>query len=276
MNALTKFTSLLALSVVLLPAVSLANDDEKPIGEAAERHLSLDGPQTKWVQDPDRVDTELGDSIELRETLVDALETIKLSNLVPPVHFQTGVADIPDTTVASLADILERMQDRLNVRLHLVGHADNRPLSPRLIEIYGDNAGLSQERAGQVAEHFQTALALPPEAISYEWAGDTKPVGSNLTEEGRALNRRVEVEVWYDEIAEQVALEEILIPHEIQQVKARASATCRACRTTFTPESPFFVCETCGSMEVDVEGGRDLLIRSVELNVPGDRPPYVF
>lgn len=56
----------------------------------------------------------------------------------------------------------------------------------------------------------------------------------------------------------------------------RASATCRACRTTFTPDSPFFVCETCGSMEIDVEGGRDLLIRSVELNVPGDRPPYVF
>ena len=228
MNALTKFTSLLALSVVLMPSVSVANDDETPIGEAAERHLSLDGPQTKWVQDPDRVDTELGDSIELRETLVDALETIKLSNLVPPVHFQTGVADIPDTTVASLADILERMQDRLNVRLHLVGHADNRPLSPRLIEIYGDNAGLSQERAGQVAEHFQTALALPPEAISYEWAGDTKPVGSNLTEAGRALNRRVEVEVWYDEIAEQVALEEILIPHEIQQVKVcRMETVCK-------------------------------------------------
>ena len=223
-----KFGCLLALSLALSPPVSLANDDEVRIGEAAERHLSLDGPHTKWVQDPERVDTELGDSIEMRETMVDALETIKLSNLVPPVHFQTGVADIPETTVASLADILERMQDRLNVRLHLVGHADNRPLSPRLVEIYGDNAGLSRERAGQVAEHFQKALALPPEAISYEWAGDTKPIGSNLSEEGRALNRRVEVEVWYDEVAEQLALEEILVPHEIQQVKVcRMETVCK-------------------------------------------------
>jgi flagellar motor protein MotB len=60
------------------------------------------------------------------------------------------------------------MRDRINVRLHLIGHADNRPLSAELAQIFGDNAGLSRERAGQVAEHFQTALTLPPEAISWK------------------------------------------------------------------------------------------------------------
>jgi len=120
------------------------------------------------------------------------------------------------------------MKDRLNVRLHLIGHADSRPLSPRLQAIYGDNAGLSRERAGQVAEHFQTALALPPEAISYEWAGDTQPVASNQTAAGRALNRRVEVEVWYDEIAAKVGLEEILVPHEVKRVKVcRMARVCK-------------------------------------------------
>ena len=49
------------------------------------------------------------------------------------------------------------------------------------------------------------ALGLPPEAISYEWAGDTQPVASNATAEGRAQNRRVEVEVWYDEPKESTA-----------------------------------------------------------------------
>ena len=202
--------------------------DEAPILEAVERHLSHDVPPRQWVQDPERIDEELSDRLETRETAVDGLETVKLSGLVKPIHFESGVANIPDETVESLGAILSRMRDRLNVRLHLIGHADNRPLSPRLQAIYGDNSGLSRERAGKVAEHFQTALSLPPEAISYGWAGDTDPVATNLTAEGRALNRRVEVEVWYDEVVERLALEEFLVPHEIKRVKVcRMETVCK-------------------------------------------------
>jgi flagellar motor protein MotB len=205
-----------------------SNVDESPLGEAVERHLSIDTEYQRWAQHPEDVDTELSDEIQTRETLEDALETVKLAGLVPDIHFETGVAQIPATTVESLGAILARMKDRINVRLHLIGHADNRPLSPRLQAIYGDNAGLSRERAGQVAEHFQTELALPPEAISFAWAGDTEPVASNQTEEGRALNRRVEVEVWYDEVVDKVALEEFLVPHEIKRVKVcRMETVCK-------------------------------------------------
>ena len=226
---MSKLSYLIILSMALasLPA-GAAKVDEAPLGEAVERHLQDDDPFMKWVQDLDRVDSEEGDTLETRETVADALETVKLSNLVPPIRFDSGVANIPATTVDSLSDILQRMKDRINVRLHLIGHADNRPLSDRLAQIYGDNAGLSRERAGQVAEHFQTALTLPPEAISYTWAGDSVPVGSNLTEGGRALNRRVEVEVWYDEVRERVALEEFLVPHEISVIKVcRMETVCK-------------------------------------------------
>jgi len=209
-------------------AASAADVDETRLGEAVERHISGDQPITEWVHDPERFGAEENDTLEVRETLEEGLETIKLSNLVPPIHFQSGIADIPESTVASLGEILARMRDRRNVRLHLVGHADDRPLSPRLAAIYGDNAGLSRERAGQVAEYMQTALALPAEAISYEWAGDLQPVASNLTEEGRALNRRVEVEVWYDEVREHVALEEFLVPQQIKTVKVcRMETVCK-------------------------------------------------
>ncbi|MGB5492158.1 MAG: OmpA family protein, partial [Woeseiaceae bacterium] len=226
---MTKLSYLLMAGIALAsPQVHAEKVDETGIGEAVERHLTDDEPFMQWVQDPDRVDTELGDTLETRETLIDELETVKLSNLVAPIRFESGIANIPETTVASLGEILNRMQDRINVRLHLIGHADNRPLSARLVRIYGDNAGLSRERAGQVAEHFQTSLTLPPEAISFEWAGDTIPVASNLTEEGRALNRRVEVEVWYDEVREKVALEEFLVPHEIKRVKVcRMETVCK-------------------------------------------------
>jgi flagellar motor protein MotB len=219
---------LLVLVALLSGQSALAQKvDEAPLGEAVEKHLG-DAPLTRWVQDPERIDEELGDTLEVRETLTDGLETVKLSNLVAPVRFESGVAQIPDSTVESLAGILRRMEDRINVRLHLIGHADNRPLSPALAAVFGDNEGLSRERAGEVAEYLQSALALPPEAISYEWAGDTQPVASNATEEGRAQNRRVEVEIWYDEVVERVALEEFLVPHQIERVKVcRMETVCK-------------------------------------------------
>jgi len=184
----------LVLAVLVPAPLVLAKDvEETPLGEAVERHLDDSQDFMQWVQDPDRVDTEISDTLETREVLEDQLETIKLQGLVPPIYFETGVAQIPDETIDSLASILERMRDRMNVRLHLVGHADNRPLGPRLQAIYGDNQGLSRERAGQVAEYFQNSLTLPAEAISFGWAGDTEPVAPNTTEAGRALNRRVEI-----------------------------------------------------------------------------------
>ncbi|MEO2003092.1 MAG: OmpA family protein, partial [Candidatus Poribacteria bacterium] len=97
-----------------------------------------------------------------------------------------------------------------------------------LAAVYGDNEGLSHERAGEVAEYLQAALALPPEAISFAYAGDDEPVASNVTESGRAQNRRVEVEVWYDEKREALSVEEIVIAEDIKRVKVcRTETVCK-------------------------------------------------
>ena len=201
---------------------------EPPRGQAVEQHLPGERVPTPWVRDPSAVGAELGDRFEAQEVAAEELETVKLTNVVPPILFATGVAEIPDATVAELREVLAGLEGRRNVRLHLVGHADNQPLSPRLAAVFGDNEGLSRERSGQVAEFLQGALGLPAEAISYEWAGDSDPVASNETEAGRALNRRVEVEVWYDEVEEAVAFEEILVEQEFRQVKVcRMETVCR-------------------------------------------------
>ncbi len=199
-----------------------------PRGEAVERQLSGDRTFTQWVKDPAALGTQGGDRVELREVTAEKLETVKLVNVVPAVHFDSGVAQIPSTTVAALRKTLSDMRDKRNVRLHLVGHADTQRLSPALAAVFGDNEGLSRERAGEVAEFLQRSLDLPPDAISYEWAGDTRPVASNATDEGRARNRRVEVEVWYDKPKDGTALQEVLVKEEFRRIKVcRTETVCR-------------------------------------------------
>jgi uncharacterized repeat protein (TIGR01451 family)/fimbrial isopeptide formation D2 family protein len=200
-------------------------------GEAVERHLPIDEPFTQWSQDPERLQSESGDRLEERAVVSDEANTIKLRDVVPPIRFESGVADIPQSTIQDLRDVLDGMRHLHNVRLHLVGHADDQALSPTLARIYGDNEGLSRERAGEVAEFIQTALGLPPEAISFSWAGDSMPIASNATPQGRALNRRVEVEVWYDELEATSGVEEVVIAEDIKRVKVCRTET--VCKLTF-------------------------------------------
>jgi hypothetical protein len=153
---------------------------------------------------------------------------VKLKNVIPAIHFESGVAKIPDNYVETLRKALDGLRDHRNVRLHQLGHADNQQLSPMLARTFGDNAVLSRERAGEVSEFLKRALQLKPESIAYEWAGDTQPVASNDTAEGRARNRRVEVEVWYAQPKAREADEEVLVQQQIKQIKVcRVQTLCK-------------------------------------------------
>ena len=229
MNTRRILPLLLAFLFVGLPMTASAGGDEpeenKP-GEAVERHLSSDQTFREWVQK--QLESDRGDRLETRQVVGEKLETVKLRNVVPPIHFESGVAKIPPDYVEKLARILESMRYRKNVRVHFVGHADSQRLSEPLARQFGDNMGLSRERAGEVAEYFKKTLGLPPEAITYEWVGDTQPVATNDTEEGRALNRRVEVEVWYDEVRKAPKEEEVLVRDDIKRIKVcRTETVCK-------------------------------------------------
>ena len=217
-----------AIGVLLCSPLIAQEIETQDLGEAVERHLTGDQALEPWAVDLEYLDQQQGDGIETIEVATEELETVKLTGLVPPVQFESGIADIPDSTVENLREILAGMSDRRNVRLHLVGHADNQQLSPALQEVFGDNFGLSRERAGEVAELLQRTLALPAEAVSYEWAGDTQPVASNDTLEGRAQNRRVEVEIWYDIVGEGTRTQELFVEQSIDRIKVcRMETVCK-------------------------------------------------
>jgi len=197
-------------------------------GETVEKHLPKDNAFTPWLLDPSVFAEDQGDRTEKRRVAEKDVKTIKLTNVVPPIRFRKGEADIPEEYVALLRGVLEKMRGRVNVRLHFVGHADSQTLSGPLQAKYGDNTGLSRERAGTTAEYCQRALGLPAEAISYEGVGDSQPVASNGTEAGQGLNRRVEVEVWYDEIGEKMVEKEIIVPRQVNRVKVcRTETVCK-------------------------------------------------
>lgn len=202
--------------------------ESAPLGETVEKQLPPDLPLQPWVQDDSAYVKSHGDRIETQQVLENEVKTIKLHNVVPPIRYVSGASEIPESYIGLLRDILEKMKDRRNVRLHFVGHSDNVQLRGALKERYGDNVGLSRERAGTAAEFFQRALDLPPESISYEGVGDAQPLASNATAAGKAENRRVEVEVWYDELEEKLVEKQVVVAEKINRVKVcRIETVCK-------------------------------------------------
>ncbi len=187
-------------------AKALTEENDEDDSEDADEEITEGKVKTK-------------EKVEIRKVLQQNATTLKLENVVPAIQFSSGQADIPDNYVELLRNVLDGMKYRVNVRLHFVGHTDDEKLSGKLKEQYGDNTGLSRERAGTTAEYFQRALNLPPEAISFDGIGEFRPVASNKTAAGRAKNRRVEVEVWYDKIDEKLVEQVIQLKQDIKRVK---------------------------------------------------------
>ena len=75
--------------------------------------------------------------------------------------------------------------------------------------------------AHRVVSAMQEKLGLPALAIKSDGRGATHPVADNETVQGRALNRRVEVEFWYDDPLQELSDEPQLCPGDASEIVTR-------------------------------------------------------
>jgi chemotaxis protein MotB len=103
--------------------------------------------------------------------------------------FDPAKADLkPESldVLSSLAEVLRRVDNRIIVE----GHTDNVPINTFL---FPSNWELSVARAVVVVRFLVEIKGLEPERFAANGHGEFHPVASNLTDEGRAKNRRVNV-----------------------------------------------------------------------------------
>src|SRR5207249_7766403 len=109
---------------------------------------------------------------------------------------------------------LENLRDKHDLTVRFIGYTDDAPLTARDESIYGNQVAVSKARANRVALEMQRVLGLPASAIESDGRGASRPVASNETAQGRALNRRIEVEFWYDDPLQELSDEPQLCPDD--------------------------------------------------------------
>ena len=125
------------------------------------------------------------DSVEQNLTLTKIEKEAKI--VINNIFFDFDKAVLKTSSYPELNRILEHMQDGNIKKIQISGHTDS----------VGDDAynkGLSQRRARAVYTYFRQKgiTGDKMEVIGY---GETKPVASNDTNEGRSRNRRVEFQI---------------------------------------------------------------------------------
>ncbi len=103
----------------------------------------------------------------------------------PGVNFEFDRSDLRPAGRAALSGVADRLGECSSVQVRIVGHTD-------WIGSEAYNLGLSRRRAQAVLD-FLVARGLSPARLATEGRGESEPVATNETAEGRAANRRVEL-----------------------------------------------------------------------------------
>ena len=102
------------------------------------------------------------------------------------INFDFNSDTIREVSEPVLKEIAQAMADRPDWKLNVTGHTDN-------IGGHKYNLDLSQRRAAAVKNALVERYHVDPNRLSTSGDGDSVPIDTNDTLEGRARNRRVEL-----------------------------------------------------------------------------------
>jgi len=121
-----------------------------------------------------------------------ALEPRILAVIGGEETFRSGQIVLSESVMNTINRLVKEINDSPGSRVIIEGHTDNVPIRAARGSRYYDNMELSFLRAKAVAD-LLVKNGIARERISVTGYGDTRPVDTNETREGRAKNRRVVV-----------------------------------------------------------------------------------
>ncbi|WP_421701049.1 type IVB secretion system protein IcmH/DotU [Aliiroseovarius sp.] len=146
----------------------------------------------------DRIRAKLADQIEDGLVVVDQSNQFIFVRVGEALQFRSARAELQSDFEPLALAIAQALNDEPGP-IRVVGHTDSQGLSGR--GRYKNNEELSLARAqtvaGIIGPHLSDAARLSTEGL-----GPVEPIADNGTAEGRAMNRRVEIMIGREELAQ--------------------------------------------------------------------------
>ncbi len=185
-----------------IKAIAMANQDNDDLVKKIEK-INKDEQTKKINEEKKRLKVKGAEDeykVALKQEIGQGLTDVKREKdrVVITVGsagaFKSGSAELTvqaKKIMAKIAKVSEKGTGQINVS----GHTDNIPL------IFGgnyrDNWDLAAARASSVVQSISKSGDIPVDRLKAISFGESKPIAKNDTSDGRAKNRRIEIEIKY-------------------------------------------------------------------------------
>ena len=116
------------------------------------------------------------------------------------IFFKSGSAQLTPTAQKTIDTLGAMIKKKFNNHLiRIEGHTDNLPNNPN--SIYPSNWELSSARSSAVARFLISRHSIKSNLFTVVGYGDTKPIDTNATPQGREKNRRIEIVILKNQVA---------------------------------------------------------------------------
>jgi chemotaxis protein MotB len=141
-----------------------------------------------------RLDAQIQPAALSPQEQLEQLQNLVRVTLADNLLFPSASAQLSESGKAALARLAPALKDLSSQRIVVKGFSDDSPVGMPLMQRIVSNVELSKARAAAV-QSFLAAQGVPQDIIYISGLGESHPVASNDTEQGRAQNRRVEIDV---------------------------------------------------------------------------------
>ncbi|WP_319380044.1 OmpA family protein [Thiomicrorhabdus sp.] len=139
------------------------------------------GVTARKVYEEVNQDTANDPNTDVEAVQINGQEYIQVN--VKDVNFRKGSAQLDPEELSRLVPVLNTLKKHPNTRVHIEGHTDSDGTE-------SFNQQLSENRAKNVAMYLINNGISSSRIVTYGY-GETRPIASNATAEGKRMNRRV-------------------------------------------------------------------------------------
>lgn len=182
---MTKLTKL----CVLIPALlAIGCVSQQKYDESQQRNAEL---EEQYKQ----LDATMGSEIQSRDVQISRMQDAIKVSVNSGLLFPSGGWEMSANAKTSIAKVAKILAPHQKNKINVNGYTDTTPIGPELMKQgVTSNQILSEKRADNVLQ-FLISQGVNPSMVSAHGYGESNPVASNDTAEGRAQNRRVELTV---------------------------------------------------------------------------------